>query len=151
MFIQTQVENKKDQVIIRIQGVLVEWVTKTAPEVYSKYINVDMKGDKVLLVECMNAIYETMVAGLLYYYKFSDSLDQKKFTKNPYDPCVWSKIIEGKQCTICFHIDDCKISHVKSSVNDGIIAQLRQEYESIFTDGIGRMIVDREEFISILV
>ena len=53
------------------------------------------------------------------------------------------KIIEGKQCTICFHVDDCKISHVKSSVNDGIIAWLRQEYKSIFTDSSGRMKVAR--------
>ena len=74
---------------------------------------------------------------------FSDSLDHKKFTKNPYDPCVWNKIIDGKQCTICFHVDDCKISHVKSSVNDDIIAWLRQEYKSIFTDGSGRMKVAR--------
>ena len=142
-FIQTRVENKKDRVIIRIRGVLVEWVAKTDPEVYSKYVTVDKKGDKVLLVECMNAIYGTMVAGLLYYCKFADSLDQKKFTKNPYDPCVWNKIIKGNQCTICSHVDDCKISHVKSSVNDGIIAWLLQEYESIFTDGSGKMKVAR--------
>ena len=31
--IQTRVENKKDRVIIRIRCVLVDWVTKTAPEV----------------------------------------------------------------------------------------------------------------------
>jgi hypothetical protein len=84
-----------------------------------------------------------MVAGLLYYRKFADRLDQKKLIKNPYDPCVWNKIIKGKQCTICFHVDDCKISHVKSTVNSGIIAWLRQEYESIFTDNSGKMKVAR--------
>ena len=49
--IRTRVENKKDQVIIQIWGALVDWVTKTAPEVYSQYVTVDKKGDKVLLVE----------------------------------------------------------------------------------------------------
>ena len=93
----------------------------------------------MLLVECMNAIYSTMVAGLLYYCKFADSLDHKKFTKNPYDPCVWNKIIGRKQCTICFHVDDFKISHVKSEVDTDMIACLRQEYKSIFTDGSRRM------------
>jgi hypothetical protein len=142
-FIQTRFENKKERAIIRIRGVLVEWVTKTDPKVYSNYVTVDKKVDKLLLVECLNAIYGTMVAGLLYYRKFADSLDQKKFIKNPYDPCVWNKIIDGNQCTICFHVDDCKISHIKSSVNDGIIAWLRQEYKSIFTDGSGKMKVAR--------
>jgi hypothetical protein len=111
-FIQTLVEDKKDWVIIRICGVLVDWLTKIAPEVYTQYVSVDKKGVKTLLVECMNAIYGTMIAGLLYYRKFAESLERKKFIKNPYDPWVWNKVIKGKQCTICFHVDNCKISHI---------------------------------------
>ena len=30
---------------------------------------------------------------------------------NPYDPCVVTKTIRGKQMTICWHVDDLKISH----------------------------------------
>jgi hypothetical protein len=85
----------------------------------------------------MNAIYGTMIAGLLYYRKFAESLERKKFIKNPYDPCVWNKVIKGKQCTICFHVDNCKIAHVILKVIDDMIAWLHQEYKSIFTDGIG--------------
>jgi hypothetical protein len=58
---------------------------------------------------------------------------------NPYDPCVWNKIINGKQCTICFHDDDCKISHVSAEVLDYIIAWLHEEYEKVFTDGSSKM------------
>ena len=72
-----------------------------------------------------------------------DSLDRKKFIKNIYYPCVWNKIIDGKQCTIFFHVDDCMISHVNSKVTNNTIAWLRQEYKSIFTDGSGRMKVAR--------
>ncbi len=132
-FIQTRVEDKKDWVIIRIHGVVVDWLTKIAPEVYTQYVSVDRKEGKTLLVECMNAIYRTMIAGLLYYCKFAESLERKKFIKNPYDPCVGIKIIKGKQCTICFHVDDCKISHVILKVIDDRIAWLHQEYKSIFT------------------
>jgi hypothetical protein len=113
-FIQTRVEDKKDQVIIQIRGVVVDWLTKIAPEVYTQYVSADRKGGKTLLVECMNAIYGTMIAGLLYYHKFAESLEGKKFIKNPYYPCVWNKVIKGKQCTIYFHVDNCKISHVIS-------------------------------------
>ena len=67
---------------------VVDWLTKIAPEVYTKFVSKDKKGDKTLLVECMNAIYGTMVAGLLYYRKFSESLERKNFIKNSYDPCV---------------------------------------------------------------
>ncbi len=37
-FIQTWVEDKKDWVIIRIRGVVVDWLTKIAPEVYTQYV-----------------------------------------------------------------------------------------------------------------
>jgi hypothetical protein len=66
-FIQTRVENEKDCVIIRIQGVVGDWLVTIAPKVYSQYVTVGKKGDKQLLVECKNAIYGTMVAVLLCY------------------------------------------------------------------------------------
>jgi hypothetical protein len=142
-FIQTRVQDAKDRVIIRITGVIVDWLVKAAPKVYATYVAVNSRGEKSLLVECFNAIYGTMVAGLLYYRKFSSSLEKRGFVMNPYDPCVWNKTIKGKQITICFHVDDCKISHVGEKVVDYTVAWLREEYESIFTDGTGKMKVAR--------
>jgi hypothetical protein len=83
------------------------------------------------------------VASLLYYRKFTNSLKKHGYEMNPYDPCVWNKLIDGKQCTICFHVDDCKISHVSSKVLDKTIEWLRRDYESIFEDGSGEMKVHR--------
>jgi hypothetical protein len=73
-----------------------------------------------------------MVASLLYYRKFSESLKSIGFEFNPYDQCVANKMVDGKQMTICFHVDDCKLSHVSVKAMDDMIAWLRQEYESIF-------------------
>jgi hypothetical protein len=33
-------------------------------------------------------------------------------TLNPYDPYVDNKVVEHKQQTVCWHVDDCKLSHV---------------------------------------
>ncbi len=66
-------------------------------------------------------------------------LDGAGLCGNPYDPCVWNKVIKGKQSTICFHVDDCKISHMSAKVNDITIEWLRRDYESIFMDGSGEM------------
>ena len=41
------------------------------------------------------------------------------------------------------HVDDLKASHVMTKVMDRIIQYLRQEYESIFEDGTGEMVVSR--------
>ena len=45
--------------------------------------------------------------------------------------------------TICFHVNDCKVSHHSSKAVDGIIEWLCQNYESIFEDGSGAMTVSR--------
>jgi hypothetical protein len=84
-----------------------------------------------------------MVASLLYYRKLVKILTDIDFVINPYDPCVTNKMIEGDQMTICFHVDDFKLSHCKTKVMDSMIEYLRQEYESIFEDGSGAMTVSR--------
>jgi len=40
---------------------------------------------------------------------------------NPYDKCVVNKKINGEQCTIIWHVDDLKLSHVEKKVVDNII------------------------------
>jgi hypothetical protein len=52
---------------------------------------------------------------------------------------VANKVVKGKQVTICFHIDDCKISHKSSAVIDNAVAWLRVKYKSIFEGGLGQM------------
>jgi len=142
-FVQTRVEDEKDMAFIKLRGVLVDILVGIAPDVYGPYVTEDKKGVKQLLVQCQNALYGTMVASLLYYRKFVKSLTDVGFELNPYDPCVANKMIQGKQMTICFHVDDCKLSHCIPKVMDGMIKYLRDEYESIFEVGPGKMTVSR--------
>ncbi len=83
------------------------------------------------------------MAALLYYKKFVKSLKSKGFKFNPYDPCMANKIVEGKQITMGFHVDDCKLPHEHPKVNDETVDWLRAEYESMFEDGLGAMKVHR--------
>jgi hypothetical protein len=58
---------------------------------------------------------------LLYYKKFVKCLTKQGYRIYPYDGCVANKVFKVKQVTICFHIDDCKISHKSSAVVDDTI------------------------------
>ena len=89
-FIHTRVDNPKDRVIIRMRGVVVDWLVKTAPEVYDPFVTTDKKGMKVLLVECWNAIYGTMIAGLLYYRKFSESLTEQGYVPHKMPKLIYN-------------------------------------------------------------
>jgi hypothetical protein len=142
-FVQTRVENEKYMAFIKIRGILVDILVDIAPEAYKSYVSQDKKVNTQFLVQCQNALYGTMVASVLHYRKFVKSLTDIDFIINPYDPCIANKIIEGEQMTICFHEDDCKLSHHNKTVTDRMIMYLRQEYESIFEDGSGAMTVSR--------
>jgi hypothetical protein len=111
--------------------------------VYKSYVLKDKKGTKQLLVQYQNTLYGTMVASLLYYRKFVKSLADIVFVINPYDLCVANTKIEGEQMTICFHVDDCKLSHRKTKITNSMIEYLRQEYDSIFEDRSGTMAMSR--------
>ncbi len=66
-FIQTVVKDKKKRVIVWIHRMLADILVKIAPEIYEPYITLYKKGNKQILVECLNALSGTMVVALLYY------------------------------------------------------------------------------------
>lgn len=57
------------------------------------------------------------------------------FAINPYDRCVANKIVNGKQCTICWYVDDNKISHE----DENVVTEMITEIEKYF----GKMVVSR--------
>jgi hypothetical protein len=128
-------------VIIRLRGLLADLLVEIDPEMYAAYVTKDKKGHILLLCRCLNAIYGTVIAGLLYYRKFKKTVEGNDFTLNPYDPCVANRVVEHKRQTVCWHVDDCKLSHVDPKINNHFIDTLREEYENIFQDGTGKMTV----------
>ena len=50
---------------------------------------------------------------------------------NYYDWCVMNKIIDNKQCTILWYVDDLKTSHVDPAVVSSVLADIDAEYGKI--------------------
>jgi len=71
-----------------------------------------------------------MKSALLFYRKLVADLLSLGFTINPYDPCVANKTINGKQMTICWHVDDLFIGHVDPTVVTSFINWLAQRYDT---------------------
>ena len=118
--------NMKDFVLVKIRGEAVDIICKCNAE-YSKYVTYE-KGKKVLYLELVKALYRCMMSSLLWYETFVTQLEKMDFTLNPYDPCVANAMIEGSQCTICWYVDDTKISHKKKEVVEGIIDILEKRF-----------------------
>jgi len=88
------------------------------------------------------ALYGTLQAALLFWKLLSETLQEWGFVLNPYDKCVANKNIEGKQCTIIWHVDNLKISHADKNVVENILKKLNDKFgqESPLTTCRGKVL-----------
>jgi hypothetical protein len=117
----------KGKVIMKLEGVMAEVILKIDTKKYQKYVAHE-HGKDVIYVILTKALYGTLQAALLFWQNLSAQLDKWGFTINPYDFCVANKTINGKQCTIVWHVDDLKISHVDSKVTTTMVNLLDGKY-----------------------
>ena len=123
-FMQADME---DTVYMRIDGAMAELLIQLDPDYYNQFAE-RHNGKLVLYVLLLKALYGTLKAALLFWKKLSSTLISWGFEINPYDPCVANKMINGKQCTILWHVDDLKISHVDEAEVTTIIKLLSTEF-----------------------
>jgi hypothetical protein len=117
-----------DEVVhVKFEGEIAEMLVRMDPKMYRKYVK-DEHGKSVLYVELLKALYGTMRAALLFWKLLSSKLVEWGFEINPYDWCVANKTINGKQCTILWHVDDLKLSHVDPDVNTDVIKMIDHEF-----------------------
>ncbi len=98
-----------------LNGRLAKLMVQGVPTLYRKYISVDRKGTAILYVKMQKAMYGLLRSALLFYRKLVGELESAGFRLNPFDPCVTNKTINGKQMTVCWHVDDLNLSHVDPS------------------------------------
>ena len=83
----------------------------------------------MLYSELNKALYGTLQAALLFWKKLSTFLiDKHGFEWNEYDWCIVNKMIEGKQCTIAWYINDIKMLHAQQEVLEGLLTSLNEEF-----------------------
>ena len=117
-----------DEVVhLHLDGEIADLLLKVDPS-YSKYA-IKEGGKTVIFTELSKALYGTLQAALLFWKNLSEFLiNELGFVVNPYDWCVVNKTINGKQCTVGWHVDDLKISHHDSRVVDDILHALNERY-----------------------
>jgi Reverse transcriptase (RNA-dependent DNA polymerase) len=116
-----------DEVVhMRLAGKMVELLLRIAPG-FEHYVVIE--GDqRVLYVLLLKALYGTMRAALLFWRKLTSKLQGWGFETNPYDPCVANKTVNGSQCTVMWHVDNLKISHVDRKVVEAVLGLWGKEF-----------------------
>ena len=117
-----------DPVLMRLRGPLVEALVLIDPALYREYITTDKKGEPILYVRMNKALYGLLKSSLDFYNKLRGDLEGKGFKINPYDPCVTNKMVNGKQMTVIWHVDDLKVSHVDPKENTKVADWMKGIY-----------------------
>ena len=123
-FMQAMID---EELHIKFDEELIDLLCQVDPSL-SQYVTME-GGRRVLYTKLNKALYGTVQASLLFWKKLSSFLiDEHGFERNPYDYCVVNKIINGKQFTIVWYVDDLKLSHADSSVVDNMIEAVKREF-----------------------
>ena len=120
-----------DVVIMKIRGPEVDIFVKLDPDL-AKFVTTE-KNTRVLYVQLDKALYGCIKSALLWYELYSTTLVDMGFQINPYDLCVANADIDGTQCTICWYVDDNKISHINPTVVDKVITNIESKFGKMTT------------------
>jgi Reverse transcriptase (RNA-dependent DNA polymerase) len=112
---------------MKIEGTMVDLLVQLEPHKYKNFVTSE-NNKKVLYVRLKKALYETLQAALLFWKKLTSKLQEWGFHINSYNQCVANKTINKKQCTIIWHVDDLKISHIDPEVLSQVIKQLTEVF-----------------------
>ena len=104
-FMQADID---ELVHVRFTWEMVRMLLEIDEEMYGEYVVME-KGEQVMYMELLKALYGTLRAARLFWQKLSKQLiDVWGFVPNKYDDCVVNKTINGSQMTVVWHVDDLK-------------------------------------------
>lgn len=120
-----QVDMDKE-VLLKLDGDIVMLLIQIYDS-YQKFL-VHENGKPMIYTQLDKALYDTLQAALLFWEDLSGYLMELGFAPNPYNFCVMNKMVDGNQCTVAWHVDDLKISHVDEAVAESVILALDKRY-----------------------
>ena len=117
-----------EKILMLLCGKLSEMMVQVDPIMYRKYVTYSPNGKAMLSVRLSTSLYGMLRAALLFYKRLRSDLDHMGFGINPYDPFVANKIVNGHQMTICWHVDDLKVSHKDDNAVTALAEKLAELY-----------------------
>ena len=114
----------EEEVLMSLEPLLASLLVALAPE-FKPYI--DEKG--MLIVRLQKALYGLHESAKLWYGTISKMLIEEGFNPNPIEPCVFNKLVNDVQCTICLYVDDLMITCADEKILDEVINLLESKYE----------------------
>ena len=92
----------------------------------------------MIYADLNKALYGALIANLLFWRDMYGDLGSWGIELNQYVSCIMNKTVDEKQCTICWHMDGIKISHLILKVVDRVLSQMTTKYERVSPLSVSR-------------
>ena len=117
----------KMRVLMLIDKVNVDILVKIDPK-YDSF----RRTDGCIVVLLKKALYGCVESANLWHEHLSNTLNANGFTINPYDDCIFNKVMDsGNQCTVCVYVDDLMVTSKLESDVDEVFEYLAKVYGPI--------------------
>jgi hypothetical protein len=113
-------------VVMELDKVLTDLLVAIDPR-YQEFI----RKDGTMIVELQKALYGCIESAKLWYDLLSETLTQDGFIKKPLDPCVFNKMVGGRQITVVVYVDDLFITSLSDIAMDVLVNLLRAKFKDI--------------------
>ena len=80
-------------------------------------------------MELLKALHGLLKSASLFCKKFVKDIREIGFELNLCDSCVANGMVNGKQQTTVWHVNNVKASHVNSEVNDSFLQFVKDKHE----------------------
>ena len=105
--------DSEEEVLVSLDKLSSALLIKIDPN-YAKFLN----DKEEMVVKLRKALYGCVQSARLWYEKLKSVLIDQGYAVNDHDPCIFNKLINGKQSTLLVHVDDIKVlSAVKGEGN----------------------------------
>ena len=85
--------DNNEQTLMLLKGKIAELMVQIDPELYPKYVITSPRGEPMLYVRILKALYGLLQSALIFYRKLRSELEDFGFEVNPYDLCVANKTV----------------------------------------------------------
>ena len=110
--------------ILKMTGVDADIMCKVDTK-YKDFITIENR-KKVLYLQLIKALCGCIRSALLWYELISSTLQGMGFELNPYNICITNKMIDRKQCTMVWYVDDNKVSHIYHQIVTSVIKAIEK-------------------------
>ena len=128
-----------ERFLMLLRGKISEMMVRIYPSMYRKYVTHSKNGVPMLYVRLSKALYGMLRAALLLYKRLRSDLEDRGFVVKPYDPCVSNNMEDRSQMTVCWHVDDLKISHRDEEMVTAFTVEMANIYGANTTISRGRV------------